>query len=57
MQEGWIPSDYVRKTIGAHAHELMQQNVRDLELDLFLSVTNFDVAFLQAIRVSLASVE
>lgn len=48
--EGWTPSDYVQSTIGSHAHELMQQRVRDLELDLFLSVTNFDVAFLQAIR-------
>lgn len=48
--EGWMPADYVRKAIGVHAHEQMQQRVRDLELDLFLSATNFDVAFLQAIR-------
>ncbi|XP_076443494.1 uncharacterized protein LOC143281995 [Babylonia areolata] len=48
--EGWMPTDYVRKSIGVHAHEQMQQRVRDLELDLFLSATNFDVSFLQAIR-------
>ncbi|KAL8585091.1 hypothetical protein ACOMHN_013107 [Nucella lapillus] len=48
--EGWLPADYVQKAIGVHAHEQMQQRVRDLELDLFLSATNFDVAFLQAIR-------
>lgn len=48
--EGWVAADYDRTVLGSHAHELMQQNVRDLELDLFLSGTNFDVAFLQAIR-------
>ncbi|XP_025078053.1 uncharacterized protein LOC112554486 [Pomacea canaliculata] len=38
--EGWVPSDYVRET----------QKVRDLELDVFLSGTNFDAAFYEAIR-------
>lgn len=51
FKEGWVPSDYVRETIGAHAHQLMQQKVRDLELDVFLSGTNFDAAFYEAIRV------